>query len=578
MKRCILTLLFLLISTGMMWAQTLTPKVSPTSGGYSTGTGISLSWTMGQTYNTTLQQGTTILTQGEQQPEIDILTGSITGSPFCAGSVVSVPFIALGYYGGANVFTAQLSNGSGSFTSPVNIGTLTSTGSGTVSATIPSNTVSGTGYRIRVVANLPTYSGKNNGVNITINAIPVPVITETDNSGNTANDAIICNGGTANLSVAGGTTYAWSNSSTASSFAVTPTSNTTYTVTATTSGCSATASKIITVKANPIAASTAGTIACNGGMTTITVTATGGTPSYTGTGTFSGITANASPYSYTVSDANGCTSTTAQTITQPATLIFTTVVTNVTTCGTASSGSIAITATGGMGTKTYSDNNGSTYSGVSLFSSLTVGTYTVKVKDGNSCLSAASNLVVANDGPVITNTPVVVNATTCSAANGKISIMPTGGDNFYNYSLNCGSTWQSSNMFTGLIHGTYSMEAKDAAGCTSSCTVAVVASATGLCRGARMLFTYEKSDFGSFNVYPNPASDQVTLSFSSDKEDVYNIRLLDIAGRVVINETQTSLIGDNQYQMNLYDIAEGVYMVVIHYSNGTMQKKLVIQR
>jgi hypothetical protein len=93
-----------------------------------------------------------------------------------------------------------------------------------------------------------------------------------------------------------------------------------------------------------------------------------------------------------------------------------------------------------------------------------------------------------------------------------------------------------------------------------------------------MLFTYEKSDFGSFNVYPNPASDQVTLSFSSDKEDVYNIRLLDIAGRVVINETQTSLIGDNQYQMNLYDIAEGVYMVVIHYSNGTMQKKLVIQR
>src|ERR1035438_10495353 len=132
MKRSILTLLFLMITAGMLWAQTLTPKVSPTSGGYSTGTGISLSWTMGQTYNTTLQQGTTILTQGEQQPEIDILTGTITGSPFCAGSVVSVPFIAKGYYGGANVFTAQLSNSTGSFASPVNIGTLTAIWSGTI--------------------------------------------------------------------------------------------------------------------------------------------------------------------------------------------------------------------------------------------------------------------------------------------------------------------------------------------------------------------------------------------------------------------------------------------------------------
>ena len=146
MKRYILSLLLCIITTSLLWAQTLSPKVSPTSGGYATGTGVSLSWTMGETNTATLQQSTTILTQGEQQPEIDILTGTITGSPFCAGTVVSVPFIARGYYGGANVFTAQLSNGSGSFASPVNIGTITSTGSGTISATIPSNTITGTAY------------------------------------------------------------------------------------------------------------------------------------------------------------------------------------------------------------------------------------------------------------------------------------------------------------------------------------------------------------------------------------------------------------------------------------------------
>src|ERR1700722_4291891 len=154
MKRIFQTMILLLISAAIN-AQTLSPKVSPTSGGYSTGTGISLSWTMGQTYNTTLQQNTTLLTQGEQQPELEIITGTITGSPFCVGTAVSVPYTVFGHYGGSNVFTAQLSNGSGSFSSPVNIGSITSSGSGTISATIPANTVYGTGYKIRVVANIP---------------------------------------------------------------------------------------------------------------------------------------------------------------------------------------------------------------------------------------------------------------------------------------------------------------------------------------------------------------------------------------------------------------------------------------
>lgn len=49
-------------------AQTISPKVSPTSGGYYQAGGISLSWTMGETYNTTTTGGATMLTRGEQQP------------------------------------------------------------------------------------------------------------------------------------------------------------------------------------------------------------------------------------------------------------------------------------------------------------------------------------------------------------------------------------------------------------------------------------------------------------------------------------------------------------------------------
>ncbi|MFA6570617.1 MAG: kelch repeat-containing protein, partial [Bacteroidota bacterium] len=107
---------------------------------------------------------------------ITITTGTVSGSPFCAGSPVSVPFTITGQYNQGNVFTVQLSNADGEFTNPVSIGTLTGTASGTVNAVIPSNTVAGTEYRIRVVSSSPQITGSNNGTNLTVNAKPSPAI------------------------------------------------------------------------------------------------------------------------------------------------------------------------------------------------------------------------------------------------------------------------------------------------------------------------------------------------------------------------------------------------------------------
>ena len=51
-------------------AQTISPKATPAAGGNFTGGDNSLSWTMGETFNTTLQVGNILLTQGQQQPYI----------------------------------------------------------------------------------------------------------------------------------------------------------------------------------------------------------------------------------------------------------------------------------------------------------------------------------------------------------------------------------------------------------------------------------------------------------------------------------------------------------------------------
>ena len=81
-------------------------------------------------------------------------------------------------YNAGNVFTVQLSNSNGSFTSPTVIGTLSGTGSGftnctgTISASIPVGVTVGTKYRIRVVSSNPAVTGSSNLNNITIANAP----------------------------------------------------------------------------------------------------------------------------------------------------------------------------------------------------------------------------------------------------------------------------------------------------------------------------------------------------------------------------------------------------------------------
>lgn len=74
------------------------------------------------------------------------------------------------HFNSGNIFTAQLSNASGSFAAPVTIGTLTSSSlTGTIAGMIPANTLSGSGYRIRVVSNNPLVNALDNGSNLIVN-------------------------------------------------------------------------------------------------------------------------------------------------------------------------------------------------------------------------------------------------------------------------------------------------------------------------------------------------------------------------------------------------------------------------
>ena len=145
----------------------------------------------------------------------------------------------------------------------------------------------------------------------------------------------ICSGLQATLTAGDGTSYAWSNSlGTTAAVTVSPTSNTTYTVTVTGAGnCTATASQTVSVQNAPTAVITGNNTICSGESATLT--ANGGNTYAWGSGLGSNAAITVYPtsnttYTVTVSIGANCTATATETVTvnQPSASSFSQTVCN----------------------------------------------------------------------------------------------------------------------------------------------------------------------------------------------------------------------------------------------------------
>jgi mono/diheme cytochrome c family protein len=135
----------------------------------------------------------------------------------------------------------------------------------------------------------------------------------------------------------------------------------------------------------------------------------------------------------------------------------------------ASNGNIIATASGGSGF-TYSLNGGA-FQSTGQFANLAPGSYTVTAKSSAGCTGSASFTLTATGGCTgvtinITATPT--GTTPCVSGSGSISVAATGGTAPYTYSLNNSSQFQSSNTFSNLNQGTYSISVRDANGCSAT--------------------------------------------------------------------------------------------------------------
>lgn len=173
-------------------------------------------------------------------------------------------------------------------------------------------------------------------------------------------------------------------------------------------------------------------------------------------------------YNITVQDANGCTLTYANnpvTVTQPTALVANVSHTNPTTVG-GTNGKAWVTASGGTLPYNYQWNNG--VSGSDTISNLSAATFCVTVTDANNCTVAACGTVTNPTCNLAISSVGKMNATCSPLANGSFTITTTGANGAVEYSINGGTTWQSTNSFTGLAAGNYTVQVRDAAGCTAN--------------------------------------------------------------------------------------------------------------
>lgn len=115
-----------------------------------------------------------VVITGSGSASLSVSSPELGADEFCIGSEIDIPYTASGPFEVGNTFAVELSDASGSFTSAVVIGSLVSSTSGTISCTWPGFAAPGTGYRVRIVSDLPAVEGPANDVDLSLFAIPFP--------------------------------------------------------------------------------------------------------------------------------------------------------------------------------------------------------------------------------------------------------------------------------------------------------------------------------------------------------------------------------------------------------------------
>lgn len=363
-----------------------------------------------------------------------------------------------------------------------------------------------------------------------------------------------CNG-TASVTASGGTapyTYSWAPSGGTGASAVNLCAMN-YTCTITDNvGATVTQTFNITQPTAVTATPSQTNLACNGVCNgSAAVVVSGGVPGYTyswapsgGTGaSATGLCAN--NYTCTITDANGCPITQAFAITEP--IAISANATSTSSGCSSNTGTATTTASGGTGAFTYSwAPTGGT---AATATGLAPGSYTCTVTDANGCTSTAITVVGGTGSP--SATVQSQSDVLCNGGNtGTATVNATGGTPGYTYAWSPAGGTNATG--TGMTAGNYTCTITDAAGCTTTQSVAITeppaitlsasSTPTGCNNVTGTVTAIVSGGVGPYNYLWAP-SGGTTATVTNLAAGIYTVQITDANGCIATTSISISSIG-----------------------------------
>lgn len=340
--------------------------------------------------------------------------------------------------------------------------TVTLTASGATSYTWGLGTVSASIVRTPSATAIYTVSGTTGSCTTvftkTLNVTPLPVLSVSSQT--------ICPNGTASIPASGASTYLWDNGTTSPTLVVTPTVNTTYSVTGSALGCASTATASVFISSYlSINVAATNTSICSGGSTTLTASGVSSYSWNTGATTSSIVVNPSSTTGYSLTGSNGvCPGTGFYTvgIISPPAITITSVPGN-TVC---SGQSLTLAANGSYASYSWL-TTGLTGTAITVNpASSTIYSVTGTTSTGDGCVTTQTVGITTNTLPAITI--VASSPTVCLTS--PVTYTASGA---VTYSWTTGSNTNTTSAVPTASATTYTVNGINAAGCSSSQTVAV---------------------------------------------------------------------------------------------------------
>ena len=230
-----------------------------------------------------------------------------------------------------------------------------------------------------------------------------------------------------------------------------------------------------TLSQNPVVINN---VSCNGGSdgSLSAPSVTGGTTPYTyswapsGGSNTTASNLSAATYTITITDASGCSLTSASTITQPVALVASASATANVTCIGGSTGIATANPSNGNTPYTYLWSDGSSQTSA-VASGLSAGSYTLTVQD-NCGVSQTTSVSITQPSVLSAVASVNSNVICNGSNNGSALANPSNGTSPYTYLWSDASS-QTSNTATGLSAGSYSVTVYDNCGNSSTASVTI---------------------------------------------------------------------------------------------------------